>query len=343
MFKMLIDTCVWLDLAKDHSQKAILGTVEELISRGELVLILPQTIVDEFERNKARVIEDSNRSLSSHLKRVKEAVDKLGDPKGKASVIRHLDDVDHKLPTLTDTATQSVSRIKALFGKSSIVPVSDAVQLRASRRAIDGRAPFHRQKNSMNDAILIEMYADAVRAPSVRGTRFAFVTHNVKDFSALNGSNKIPHADIAELFSKLRSLYFIQLGDALRRVAPDVLSEITFEHEWIEEPRRLMEITDAIEELFDKVWYDRHQVWRERVAAGQDIIYPTGKPPANVDHQRQTPKDIWDGARKSARRVEKKYGRKNLGPWTKFEWGMINGKLSALRWVLGDEWDMLDT
>ena len=26
-----------------------------------------------------------------------------------------------------------------------------------------------------------------------------------------------------------------------------------------------------------------------------------------------------------------------------FKWGMVNGKLSALRWVLGDEWDMLDT
>lgn len=32
----------------------------------------------------------------------------------------------------------------------------------------------------------------------------------------------------------------------------------------------------------------------------------------------------------------------NLGPWDDFECGMINCKLSALRWGLGDEWDMLD-
>jgi hypothetical protein len=26
-----------------------------------------------------------------------------------------------------------------------------------------------------------------------------------------------------------------------------------------------------------------------------------------------------------------------------FQWGMTNGKFSALRWVLGSEWDFLDT
>jgi hypothetical protein len=62
------------------------------------------------------------------------------------------------------------------------------------------------------------------------------------------------------------------------------------------------------------------------------------------DHAtRPVQRDVWERALKAARRVEKKRGKKNLGPWSDLEWGMINGKLSALRWVLGDDWDMLDT
>ena len=55
------------------------------------------------------------RERTINLKRVKEAVDELGDPKGKAAVMRHLEDVDHKVPGLSDTATQSVSRIEAFL------------------------------------------------------------------------------------------------------------------------------------------------------------------------------------------------------------------------------------
>jgi hypothetical protein len=50
------------------------------------------------------------------------------------------------------------------------------------------------------------------------------------------------------------------------------------------------------------------------------------------------------GAIKSAKKTEQKYGRKNLGPCSDFDWGMMNGKLSALRWVLGGDWETtLDT
>ena len=45
----------------------------------------------------------------------------------------------------------------------------------------------------------------------------------------------------------------------------------------------------------------------------------------------------------AAKKTEEEIDQSQLGPWDDFEWGMINGKLSALRWVLGDDWDMLDT
>lgn len=329
MLNALIDTCVWLDLAKDYKQRAILAALEELIQQGEIELILPRTIINEFARNKVRVIEESNRSLSSTLKRVKDVVEKFGDPRQKSRVLNQLNDVDHLLPTLGEAAVDTVGRIEKLFARAAVIEISDAVKLRAAQRAIEKRAPFHRQRNGIEDAILIEIYADAAGTKPKAGTRFAFVTHNTKDFSHQNVNNKLPHPDIAACFSPRRSRYFITLGEALRRVAPAQFADLMIEQEWVEEPRRLTEIIAAMDELFEKIWWNRHQNWLYSIESGQETLTEGQEP-------------VLKRAKKAARRIERKYGEENLG-WDDFEWGMLNGKLSALRWVLGDEWDMLDT
>jgi hypothetical protein len=175
------------------------------------------------------------------------------------------------------------------------------------------------------------------------GTRFAFVSHNIKDFSHPSANNKLPHPDIAPCFSRVRSLYFITLGEALRRVRPAQFADLLIEQEWIEEPRRLTEILGAIDLLFHQVWYNRHQVAREKIERGITKIVEKETFPVKDPSRRPIQRDVWEGALKAAAKVEKNYCLENLGPWDDFEWGMINGKLSALRWVLGDEWDMLDT
>jgi hypothetical protein len=93
------------------------------------------------------------------------------------------------------------------------------------------------------------------------------------------------------------------------------------------ECRNIDEIINGEEEFFDKVWYGRHKMLEAMVKSGQK----------RVDYK------IWQGALEAAKKIEIKYGKKQLGSCDDFEWGMLNGKLSALRWVLGDEWDMLDT
>jgi hypothetical protein len=57
------------------------------------------------------------------------------------------------------------------------------------------------------------------------------------------------------------------------------------------------------------------------------------RPPSASPHRNdQTLDTAWQGALAAAERTENEVGTENLGPWDDFEWGMINGKLSALRW-----------
>jgi hypothetical protein len=109
---------------------------------------------------------------------------------------------------------------------------------------------------------------------------------------------------------------------SMARTTADLLAKYP-----IEGPRSMKEILEAEKEFCDKVWYVRSLIreQRERERNGG----------------RRAP--VSRTAEKARERIRQQYGADNVGPWDDFEWGMVNGKLSALRWVLGDEWDFLDT
>jgi PIN domain len=345
MFKLLVDTCVWLDLAKEPSQHPVIGVVEQMVREKLIELIVPTIVVDEFRRNRERIERDSARSLSTHFKLVREAVGKVGGNERKTkAMLAHLDDVNHKIPIVGGTASQALDRIEKMLMMQTAVEPSDQARLRAVQRAMDRMAPFHRGRNSMADALLIEIYGECVSSSKTAGLRFAFVTHNKDDFSLEHGNRKLPHDNLRGLFSRIKSLYFINLVEALRRVDPSFVSETMFEYSYRENPRGLHEILEAEELLFHQVWYNRHTNLRWAVEHGKIKIVDRDMWVAKgSNNQKYIFDTVYEGAKRSAAKTRKKHGPENFGPWTDFEWGMLNGKLSALRWVMGDEWDMLDT
>ena len=342
--KILLDTDVWLDLAKDYRKGTVLSALESLVRTGVVELIMPEIVIDEFGRNRDRVVEHSRRSLCSHIKRVRVAMAEFGDEDRRATAIAQLDELDHKVAVSGDASRDRLEAIKNLMATSDVTVASDKARLNSVDRALSKLAPFHRARNSMADAILVEIFAEMVQAQNEPGTRFFFVTLNTKDFSQQNGDRRLPHADFEPLFRAENCTYATSIFEVIKELDSELLSEVEWEETCAEEPRGLSEILEALQVVENQVWYDRHQLLRFGVENG-DVRIVTGVEFAKLDgyHPKVIVDEIWEGALAAAKKAEAELGREHLGPWDDFEWGMINGKLSALRWVLGAEWDMLDT
>jgi len=246
-----------------------------------------------------------------------------------------LEETEQHIPLVNAMAPQNFREIAELLSKGTKLKPTNADRARVVQRGLEKKAPFSAGKNSVADALLIEMYAAQLKKAAPDDV-YCFVTSNHRDFSAPDGDHRQPHPDLDSVFSGPQSRY-LYLVDGLHAGLLDYFGdEFTEEYDEVdflideEEPRTLAQIVDAMEEFFDRVWYVR------------SIVH------ADAENE-EVPEDIRAGARSARQQVENRYGRDSLwrpiGPGhdEAWEYGYISGKLATLRWVLGSEWDFLDT
>lgn len=89
--------------------------------------------------------------------------------------------------------------------------------------------------------------------------------------------------------------------------------------------RQEWEVFDAQEEYFERVWFGRNTKY---------ILNDEGEVVLVPRHE------VGSGM---VELLLERYGQDSLTVHSDFEWGVWSGRLSALRWILGDEWDFLDT
>ena len=339
---------------------------------------------------------------------MREAVAEFGEEERRATTLRELSEIEHKIAMKGEVSRRTLERIESVMASCPSIAASEGAKGKVIERALAKLAPFHRSRNSVGDGLLIEILVEAAEAgtegeaeyfflliheaqqgcrdatyepsrfpvavpylsphratpayvvvtssdldtsrnkASVSGlswiSRYFFVTHNTRDFSQQDGDQPVPHADLQPVFASGKCHYAISIVDVVKRINGEMLAEYEWNRTYDAEPRRLSEIIDAEHLLFRQVWYNRHMNLRFQVES-DDVRIITSEDLKKLDgyHPEVVVDAVWQRALKAARKTEDEVGRERLGPWDDFEWGMINGKLSAIRWMLGDEWDMLDT
>jgi hypothetical protein len=331
VLRLLIDTSVWLDMATRRDGQKWIVPLRVLRSRGRLELLVPALIIEEFSRNRLRSEAAVTTSVLDRLRQLRR---ELREYAGDKHEHIWLTETEQHIPLVNAKAPQNFREIDELLRAGMILEPGEPEYARAVQRGLGRRAPFTSGKNSVADALLIEIYAAQISGTGGPDS-YVFVTSNYRDFSVPDGDRRQPHPDLAGLFDGTRSRYAYEV-EGLHQVLLEQFGDEYLEEQGEvefqiseEEPRTLAEIAEAEREFFDKVWYVR------------SIAYQ--------DDRRALPGDIRAGMMTARERVEAEYGRdelrKAIGPGHEAAWqyGYISGKLATLRWVLGSEWDFLDT
>ena len=332
---IMIDTCIWIDLAEKPSLRPLALALKQLIDSNEVKVISTPIIKEEFQNNRDKFIKKGRKNISQNIFNLKNLIKEHSTEDNREDILKGLDELNHKLPTMVDTVLEHSNLINEILESTEEIEVVDAIKLISAQKAYLKEAPFHNGKNNMADSMIIEIFFSQIDDTNT----FYFISRNTNEYSQKGNINN-PNEGFNEYFSKDNVHYSLDLYKTINEISPDTLEEIEFEDFWFEEGRGLFEILEQINKYEDIIWYNRHSYRAQQVEDG--IIKIVDESEYDVYNHNQIVSHIWEGALKSAADKEKIYGEELL-PESDFDFGMINGKLSALRWVLGDEWDMLDT
>lgn len=273
MLHLLIDTSVWLDLAKRRDGQKLIHALGQVVMDGDVELLVPELVIEEFERNRERIEQSMTTSVADRFKLLQKDLEALSSEWHRPG-FEAINALAYEMPLIGAMATRNFRDILELLKNGRTLEPGDAERAGVIMRGLAKQAPFHRHKNSVADAMLVELYATIISG-GAEGI-YCFVTSNSLDFSAEKGDRRQPHPDIEALFSEPTSYYYAVDGlqAALADFCGEEFEEVLDMSDFQENPRTLAEILEAEQEFFDRVWYERSVVHTFRYENGESTDTP---------------------------------------------------------------------
>jgi hypothetical protein len=322
VLRLLIDTSVWLDIARRRDGQQIIVPIRVLFFQKKLDLLVPSIILKEFERNRPRAEAAATDSVRERFRLLKQDLKEYGDSEAQAWIA----EMAHQVPFVSAQALQNFSEISELLSHGKRLEPGAKEHGAVVEHALEKKAPFHLNKNSVADALLMELFRTSLAESADSSDCYVFATSNYQDFSIVNGDRRKPHPDFDAVFSDEQRAAYAYDVDGLVAVLAEKLGEeyeeLAEEVAFLDEPPRpLAELLELHTELYDRIWYT-HSRWSDT---------PDGQ--INPKYDEGLRKSIEQGRA----RIEGKYESGSLLPADDYEWGFLNGKMALLEWILGDE------
>lgn len=231
MAKLILDTCSWLDLAKPKFSE-LLDELESQVSKGITVLLTSDIIIQEWDRNKDKILNETKHSIREHAKSAYKMGELLDDP--SKSVLQELIGKYKSIEKEQELIAEAyIVKVETLLKASTVYKISDALKIEMADRAVLKKAPFHNSKNNMADALLYFGAVEYVEKETQIASDLFFVTSNSHEFSDPDDATKL-HPDL----QKWNVHFYGNLALALK-MRKELVDELDEYHEyqlwdWIE-------------------------------------------------------------------------------------------------------------
>jgi uncharacterized protein with von Willebrand factor type A (vWA) domain len=220
MAKLILDTSTWLDLAKPRIEEVLIE-LEEQVKNGITVLLTCDIIVEEWERNKSRVLQEVIDSIRSHAKSAMKMAELLSESE-KSELVKIVEKYTSIQADQERLAEAFFNRIEKLIKGSELFTIDDKLKVEMANRALTKQAPFHNSKNNMADALLYFGAVEHVNKENKVATDLIFVTSNHKEFSDPSNFAKI-HPDLYK--GNVHFSNNLALALKMRKEAIDLMDE----------------------------------------------------------------------------------------------------------------------
>jgi hypothetical protein len=193
MAKLIIDTSTWLDIAKPRFSE-ILDELENQVEQQITVLLTSEIILEEWDRNKEKILNEVITSIRSHAKSALKMGELLPDT-DKIELAKLVDKYTTIEAEQEHLAINYIDRVERLLKGSTIYKIDDNLKIEMANRALTKKAPFHNSKNNMADALLYFGAVEYIDKNVEFATDLIFVTLNHKEFSDSTDVTKL-HPDL---------------------------------------------------------------------------------------------------------------------------------------------------